>query len=241
MLLAVNVFLLLSAYYTIRPLRSALLLPVEIPLPGGGVMAGPEIQSYTGAILAASSCSSSRSTARSPNRLDRMRLINSVTMFFVVTLIGFFFAGPAGRVSNARGSDVLLVDGRVQPDDHRPVLVLRERPVHAGTRQAPVRHRRSRRFGRRHRRRAHCVDVHRPAGHPADDAARQRAAADRARADEPDSRARAAAPEKRSPARTTSRSAAAAASNWCSVNAICCSSACSPGRSSSSTRTAITS
>ena len=51
-LLAVNVFLLLAAYYTIRPLRSALLLPVEIPLPGGGVMAGPEIQSYTGAILA---------------------------------------------------------------------------------------------------------------------------------------------------------------------------------------------
>ena len=52
-LLAVNVFLLLAAYYTIRPLRSALLLPVEIPLPGGRVMAGPEIQSYTGAILAA--------------------------------------------------------------------------------------------------------------------------------------------------------------------------------------------
>ena len=28
--------LLLSAYYTIRPLRSALLLPVQIALPGGG-------------------------------------------------------------------------------------------------------------------------------------------------------------------------------------------------------------
>ena len=32
-LLAVNVFVLLSAYYTIRPLRSALLLPVQIPSP----------------------------------------------------------------------------------------------------------------------------------------------------------------------------------------------------------------
>jgi AAA family ATP:ADP antiporter len=95
-LLAVNVFLLLSAYYTIRPLRAALLLPVEIPLPGGRVMAGPEIQSYTGAILAAVFLFIVPLYSSFANRLDRMRLINSVTMFFVVTLIGFFFAAQMG-------------------------------------------------------------------------------------------------------------------------------------------------
>ena len=95
-LLAVNVFLLLSAYYTVRPLRSALLLPVEIPLPGGGVMAGPEIQSYLGAVLAALFLFIVPLYSSFANRLDRMRLISWVTMFFVVTLIGFFFVGRMG-------------------------------------------------------------------------------------------------------------------------------------------------
>jgi ATP:ADP antiporter, AAA family len=90
-LLAVNVFVLLSAYYTIRPLRSALLLPVQIPLPGGSVMAGPEIQAYTGAILAALFLVIVPLYSAFASKVDRMRLINSVTLFFVVTLIGFFF------------------------------------------------------------------------------------------------------------------------------------------------------
>ncbi len=96
MLLAVNVFLLLSAYYTIRPLRSALLLPIEIALPGGRVMAGPEIQSYTGAILAALFLFIVPLYSSFANRVDRIRLINYVTMFFVVTLVGFFFVGRMG-------------------------------------------------------------------------------------------------------------------------------------------------
>ena len=90
-LLAVNVFVLLSAYYTIRPLRSALLLPVQIPLPGGRVMTGPEIQSYTGAILAALFLVIVPLYSALASRVDRMRLINSVTMFFVVTLVAFYF------------------------------------------------------------------------------------------------------------------------------------------------------
>jgi AAA family ATP:ADP antiporter len=96
MLLTVNGFLLLSAYYTIRPLRSALLLPVHIPLPGGGSLAGPEIQSYTGAILAALFLVIVPLYSSFASRVDRIRLINSVTMFFVVTLIGFFFIGGLG-------------------------------------------------------------------------------------------------------------------------------------------------
>jgi AAA family ATP:ADP antiporter len=95
-LLAINVFLLLSAYYTIRPLRSAFLLPVEIPLPGGRVMAGPEIQSYTGAILAALFLVIVPIYSAFASRVDRMRLINSVTLFFVVTLFAFFIVAGTG-------------------------------------------------------------------------------------------------------------------------------------------------
>jgi AAA family ATP:ADP antiporter len=95
-LLSVNGFLLLAAYYTIRPLRSALLLPVQIPLPGGGVLAGAEIQSYTGAILAALFLVIVPIYGSIASRMNRIRLINSVTMFFVITLIGFFFASQAG-------------------------------------------------------------------------------------------------------------------------------------------------
>ena len=51
-LLALNGFLLLASYYAIRPLRSAL-QPVVLELPGGAVLRGPEIGSYSGAILAA--------------------------------------------------------------------------------------------------------------------------------------------------------------------------------------------
>ena len=181
MLMAVNGFLLLSAYYTIRPLRSALLLPVKIPLPGGGVLAGPEIQSYTGAILAALFLVIVPLYSAFASKVNRIRLINSVTMFFVVTLIGFFFVGQLGVYPTIVARDVLPLDGRLQPDDHCPVLVLRQRPVHPRARQAPVRHHRIRRLGRRHWRRAHHDDVHRPAGHHADDADRERRVAGRAR------------------------------------------------------------
>ena len=95
-LLAVNVFLLLSAYYTIRPLRSALLLPVRDPVAGWRGVTGPEIQSYTGAILAALFLVIVPLYSSFASRVDRMRLINSVTMFFVVTLVGFYFVGRLG-------------------------------------------------------------------------------------------------------------------------------------------------
>jgi AAA family ATP:ADP antiporter len=95
-LLALNVFLLLAAYYTVRPIRSALLLPVKILLPGGVTLAGPEIQSYAGAILAALFLVIVPLYGVLASKVNRIRLINSVTMFFVVTLIAFFFISEAG-------------------------------------------------------------------------------------------------------------------------------------------------
>jgi len=96
LLLSINGYLLLSAYYTIRPLRSALLLPVQIRLPGGGVMAGPEIQSYTGAILAAAFLFIVPLYGSIASRVNRIRLINAVNLFFVVTLVAFFLVASAG-------------------------------------------------------------------------------------------------------------------------------------------------
>ena len=54
-------------------------------------MTGPEIQSYTGAILAALFLVIVPLYSALASRVDRMRLINSVTMFFVVTLVAFYF------------------------------------------------------------------------------------------------------------------------------------------------------
>jgi len=53
LLLGLNGFLILAAYYVIRPLRASFLLPVRINLPGGETLTGSEITSYLGAVLAA--------------------------------------------------------------------------------------------------------------------------------------------------------------------------------------------
>ena len=95
LLLALNGFLLLAAYYTIRPLRSAFLLPVQISLPGGSTLSGPEITSYSGAVLAALFLVIVPLYSAFASKVNRIRLINSVTLFFIVTLLGFFFLATA--------------------------------------------------------------------------------------------------------------------------------------------------
>src|SRR5262245_2535100 len=52
LILSIDGFLVLAAYYVIRPLRSAFLLPVRFNF-GGVELTGAQIQSYAGAILAA--------------------------------------------------------------------------------------------------------------------------------------------------------------------------------------------
>ena len=96
-------------------------------------------------------------------------------MFFVVTLIGFFFVGRMGVYPTLVAVTFFLWMGVFNLMVIAQFWSFANDLYSAGARQAPVRHRRIRRFGRRDRRRAHYVDVHRPAGHPADDAARQRA------------------------------------------------------------------
>jgi AAA family ATP:ADP antiporter len=111
LLLAINGFLLLAAYYTIRPVRAALLLPVSIPLPGGGTLPGQEITAYSGGLLAALFLVIVPLYGRIASRFDRIRLINVVTWFFVINLIAFFLFGRltgAGETSNAGAASTTL-------------------------------------------------------------------------------------------------------------------------------------
>ena len=103
LLLAFNGFLLLSAYYLIRPVRSVLLLREDLLLPGGVLLQGEEITSYLGAVLAAVFLVIVPLYSAIAARMTRIHLINSVTSFFIVTLIGFFFVASAGVYRTAVG------------------------------------------------------------------------------------------------------------------------------------------
>ena len=86
-LLAANVFVLLTAYYIIRPVREALILAV----PGGA-----EIKSYLGAVLAASFLVIVPAYGAFASRVSRVRLINGLLLFFAANLVIFFVLGRAG-------------------------------------------------------------------------------------------------------------------------------------------------
>jgi AAA family ATP:ADP antiporter len=102
-LLATNAFLLLASYYTIRPVRGALLLPARIPLPGGGELPGEEIAAYSGGLLAALFLIIVPIYGRIASRVNRIRLINVVTLFFVANLVGFFLFGAANAAPTVLG------------------------------------------------------------------------------------------------------------------------------------------
>src|SRR5204863_7876809 len=83
LLLAMNVFVLLMAYYIIKPVREALIL--------GG--AGAEIKSYAGAGQAVLFLLLMPLYSAFASRTHRIRLINGVTTFFVSNLVIFYFLG----------------------------------------------------------------------------------------------------------------------------------------------------
>ena len=103
LLLAFNGFLLLCAYYLIRPVRSVLLLREDLALPGGVLLQGEEITSYLGAVLAALFLVIVPLYSAVAARMTRIYLINSVTSFFIVTLLGFFFVVSTGAYRTAVG------------------------------------------------------------------------------------------------------------------------------------------
>jgi len=85
-LLALNVFLLLTAYYFIKPLREALILDES----------GAEIKSYASALQAIILLGAVPAYGALAGRLPRRQLINRVTLFFAACLVGFFVLGRMG-------------------------------------------------------------------------------------------------------------------------------------------------
>lgn len=99
LLLAVNGFLILTAYYVVRPVRGALLNPIVVDW-GGTKIAGPELTSYSGAALAFLFLFIVPLYGGIASRVNRIRLINGVTLFFVVNLV-LFYVAIAGSSSSA--------------------------------------------------------------------------------------------------------------------------------------------
>jgi AAA family ATP:ADP antiporter len=81
--LALNVFLFLTAYYIIKPVREALILPLA---------SGPEIKIYLSAAIALALVFAVPAYARFVDRLPRLRLVVGVTLFFASHLVLFFAA-----------------------------------------------------------------------------------------------------------------------------------------------------
>lgn len=85
LLLTLNVFILLTAYYVLKPVREALILT------GGGA----EVKSYAAAGQALLLLGAVPLYATLAGRLPRRRLINVVTAFFIACLIAFYLLAQA--------------------------------------------------------------------------------------------------------------------------------------------------
>src|SRR5262245_56932731 len=83
LLLSLNIFLILMAYYVLKPVREALIL-------GGG---SAELKTYMSAAQVAVLAFVVPFYGRLVDRMDRRRLINYVTAFFVICLIVFYVLG----------------------------------------------------------------------------------------------------------------------------------------------------
>jgi AAA family ATP:ADP antiporter len=83
LLLMMNLFILMTAYYIIKPVRESLILGD----------AGPEIKSYAGGMGALAFLVVVPLYSKVASRLSRIRLINGVTAFFASNLIVFYVLG----------------------------------------------------------------------------------------------------------------------------------------------------
>jgi AAA family ATP:ADP antiporter len=81
LLLMLNVFLLLAAYYLLKTIREPLILSVPH---------GAEVKSYSAAATAALLMLIVPAYSAVASRVSRVKLINGVTLFFIACLIAFF-------------------------------------------------------------------------------------------------------------------------------------------------------
>lgn len=86
-LLMLNIFLLLASYYLLKTIREPLILTV----PGGA-----EVKSYSSAAIAALLIVLVPVYSALASRVSRVRLINGVTLFFILCLVAFFILNRSG-------------------------------------------------------------------------------------------------------------------------------------------------
>ncbi len=86
LLLGLNIFLVLTAYYFIKPIREALIIGES----------GAEVKSYASAIQAMMLLAAVPLYSKLSERLPRRKLIERVTLFFVACLVLFYVLGSAG-------------------------------------------------------------------------------------------------------------------------------------------------
>ncbi|HEY4120192.1 MAG TPA: Npt1/Npt2 family nucleotide transporter [Byssovorax sp.] len=95
LLLTLNIFLVLCAYYLIKPVREALI---------GAVPNGPFYKSYMGAGIAVTLFFAVPAYARVAERLARNKLIAWVSGFFAANLVGFYVLGKTPWVETQLGA-----------------------------------------------------------------------------------------------------------------------------------------
>jgi len=88
LLLMSTMFLLLAAYYLLKTIREPLILAGE----GGGA----DVKSYAAAAIAALLIILVPAYSALAARVSRVKLINGVTLFFIINLVGFFALTQAG-------------------------------------------------------------------------------------------------------------------------------------------------
>jgi ATP:ADP antiporter, AAA family len=86
LLLMLNLFLVLAAYYLLKVIREPLILS------GGGA----EVKSYSAAAIAGLLIVLVPLYSALASRVSRVKLINGVTLFFILCLVAFFAASQAG-------------------------------------------------------------------------------------------------------------------------------------------------
>jgi AAA family ATP:ADP antiporter len=92
-LLMTNVFLLLASYYLLKTIREPLVLAAE----GGGA----EVKSYASAAIAVLLIALVPAYGALASRVSRAKLINGVTLFFIVCLVAFFLWARVVGVAGA--------------------------------------------------------------------------------------------------------------------------------------------
>jgi AAA family ATP:ADP antiporter len=94
LVLALNVLLLLTAYYVIKPVREALVLALD---------SGAEYKSWMSAVIAVALVGLVPAYARLVDRLPRLRLVVGVTLFFASHLALFFAASQFETLRKSLG------------------------------------------------------------------------------------------------------------------------------------------